>query len=67
MVAAVFTKKAVEPTMPWTGQQWEYKSVTKVGGELKELNELGRQGWELVAVAGAPPHTMRAILKRPLV
>lgn len=56
---------------------WEYK-VVETGGRKpdklqKELNELGQEGWELVAIA-APPKgqlgalstsSLVAILKRP--
>ena len=29
---------------------WEYKRVQILGGQEKSLNELGAQGWELVAI-----------------
>jgi Domain of unknown function (DUF4177) len=50
-------------------RQWEYLAITKakMDGELKELNDLGQQGWELVALAGQPgKYTMMAVLKREI-
>jgi hypothetical protein len=43
-------------TGEWTGPQWEYKMVP-IGylqaNRGRTLNELGREGWELI---GAPPN-----------
>lgn len=40
-------------------QKWEYKMLVGYAGEVK-LNQLGNQGWELVAVvAGGAEETSR--------
>ena len=36
---------------PWSGQKWEYMYVKSLDAYTQDLNELGQQGWELVAVS----------------
>lgn len=43
--------------------QWEYKSVYSV--EDKDLNELGKEGWELSAADMSNGNTTKLIMKRP--
>ncbi len=47
-------------------QKWEYKIIEPKGGS-QELNELGKQGWELaVAVRDDDSNETRFIFKRPV-
>jgi hypothetical protein len=34
---------------PWSGQKWEYTYIKAEDAYAPKLNELGQQGWELVA------------------
>lgn len=47
-------------------QTWEYQvvDIDPAARSQDRLNELGAEGWELVAVSGQEPGT-RAYLKRP--
>ena len=47
-------------------QKWEYKVVDVP--DQGELNKLGSEGWELVAVAGTSSeyYIIKAFLKRPI-
>ena len=58
-------KKPQQPEAPWTGATWEYLSITKSKTDDDLFTRYGQQGWELVAVTGAPPHNLRAFFKRP--
>ena len=52
--------------------KWEYKMITwdsRGRAKLEEMNELGNEGWELVAggCGGADNYTMsQYVFKRPL-
>jgi hypothetical protein len=48
-----------------TVQKWEYKVVGHTLAE-EELNRLGREGWELVVVAGAGSVNCTMFFKRPV-
>lgn len=61
-----------QPRGQWPQQhlprRWEYKVLAKVRDPERELNALGAQGWELVAIDSAPTGTVAAsryVLKRP--
>jgi hypothetical protein len=43
-LALLKRQPAAPPEPAWTGRRWEYKSVTKATGELKELNDVGCAG-----------------------
>ena len=46
--------------------QWEYKTVGKdVAYDEKELNNLGKAGWEITGMASTNGYTQNVILKRP--
>ena len=47
-------------------QKWEYLVIEVP--EQSELNKLGSEGWELIAVAGTSTeyYGVRAFLKRPI-
>lgn len=45
--------------------QWEYLVVEQTLDSAK-LSELGRQGWELVAVASPGHFVLHSFFKRPL-
>lgn len=55
----------------WSGKTWEYKIVDDLPDGTVEtnqsfLNELGREGWEVVAVKGGDEdHWPHVWLKRP--
>ena len=51
---------AQRPAAPRT--VWEYRSVS--GASDADLNSLGAQGWELVAVSGGENTSARYYLKR---
>ena len=36
--------------------RWEYRRGDALGSELKEFNELGKQGWEAVGSIGDSTH-----------
>jgi hypothetical protein len=67
-----------DPPAPWVGERWEYQfvDVSKRNAKtLAELNRLGAEGWELVAV-GSPAKgetgvfsasSLVGVLKRPAV
>lgn len=42
-----------------------FKLFPDAGTFAEILNKHGAQGWELVAVAGAPPHAQHLLFKRP--
>jgi hypothetical protein len=42
-----------------------YKPFPDAGALAEILNRHGAQGWELVGVAGAPPHAQHLLFKRP--
>ena len=46
--------------------QWEYKTVGKdIAYDEKELNNLGKAGWEITGMASTNGYTQNVILKRP--
>ena len=48
--------------------EWEYLVINSgglAGEQEEELNELGAEGWELVAVAWVGPMHCRLYFKRP--
>lgn len=46
-------------------EQWEYRVVTPDDAELKkEMNELGREGWELVAARRTSGGSYEMVFKR---
>jgi Domain of unknown function (DUF4177) len=59
-------KSAGTETEPWTGQRWEYKTLTKMKNDDDALNELGERGWELVGVTHLGGTNVRAFFKRPV-
>ncbi len=48
--------------------QWEYKILfsTVIGNDQKQLNELGLEGWELVATTNSMAGVEGYVMKRPL-
>jgi len=46
--------------------RWEYKAIRLGEGQVDALNELGKDGWELVAMPVIYQATQYAYLKRPL-
>ena len=48
--------------------QWEYKILfsTVIGNDQKQLNELGLEGWELVATTNSMGGVEGYVMKRPL-
>jgi hypothetical protein len=46
-------------------QEWEYKVVFSKDEE-QEMNALGKEGWELIAVAGHYGNSIKLYFKRPL-
>lgn len=47
---------------------WEYKTQYHPGGlaPVREMNELGQQGWELVGYSRLTPNESMFVFKRPL-
>lgn len=45
--------------------QWEYKTLTINSSVEKNLNELGKENWEVVASGGTTAASSQLILKRP--
>ena len=62
----------IEQTVIFRRQPWEYRSCTKQSDAylLQELNEAGKEGWELVSASFSKDlkgnWAWTAILKRPL-
>lgn len=57
----------------WYPPRWEYRLETlslllKSGNQAaaERMNELGRQGWEAVGLAGEPHKSGMVLFKRPL-
>ena len=49
-------------------QKWEYRAAFYDDFEAEKLNEMGADGWELVAIRPAPGTngSTQAVLKRPI-